>query len=161
MVEKNLLILDDENFIDIGELIEKALGEDAMLERIEKDDVTGERRLVKVRKGLYEPKDVGTIVNVSYRQIQYWDRTNFIKPSYRKRGKWREYTEGDIFNLAVSKDLRNDGMSIQKMRRLMPKIMEAHDQIGFLTSYTLLLAPYLSVRSFGSEKTGYIDLSKL
>ena len=54
---------------------------------------------------------------ISYRQIQYWDKTSFIKPSYRRRGKYRLYTFADLIQLRLAKMLRETNFSIQKLRK--------------------------------------------
>lgn len=67
-------------------------------------------------KSFFTPKDVYKVCTVSYRQLQYWDKTNFIRPSYRRRGKYRLYTFTDLIQIWVAKKLRNSGYSIQVLR---------------------------------------------
>lgn len=69
-------------------------------------------------KNLFTPKEVARIIGISYRQIQYWDSSGFIRPSYRRRGRFRSYTFGDLILLRVAKELRSSGYSIQKLRRV-------------------------------------------
>ena len=69
-------------------------------------------------KTLFTPKEVAQIIGISYRQIQYWDSSGFIRPSYRRRGRFRSYTFGDLILLRVAKELRGHGYSIQKLRRV-------------------------------------------
>jgi len=64
-------------------------------------------------KTFFTPKEVAKIVGLSYRQIQYWDKTNFIKPSYRRRGKYRLYTFQDLIQMKLAKTLRGHEYSIQ------------------------------------------------
>ncbi|MDP3956068.1 MAG: MerR family transcriptional regulator [bacterium] len=56
------------------------------------------------------------IIGISYRQIQYWDKSNFVKPSHRRRGKYRQYTRMDLLRMKVAKILRDSGYSIQALR---------------------------------------------
>ncbi len=69
-------------------------------------------------KVIFSPKEVEQIVGVSYRQIQYWDASGFIRPSYRRRGRYRSYTFGDLVLFWVATELRQDGYSVQKLRRV-------------------------------------------
>lgn len=72
---------------------------------------------VVIMRNFFTPKEVARLINISYRQIVYWDKTNFIKPSYRRRGKYRLYTFTDLIQLRVIKLLRENGSSIQHLRR--------------------------------------------
>jgi len=68
-------------------------------------------------KNFFTPKEVVRLIGISYRQIQYWDKTNFLKPSYRRRRKYRLYNFMDLIQLRVVKTLREHGASIQRLRR--------------------------------------------
>ena len=76
-------------------------------------------------KTFFTPKEVGHICKLSYRQIQYWDKSGFIKPSYKRRGKYRLYTFPDIIQLRIAKTLRESGYSVQRMRRTIKNLREA------------------------------------
>lgn len=85
------------------------------------------------------PKEVVRLIGISYRQIQYWDKTNFMKPSYRRRGKYRLYTFADLIQLRVAKLLREHGTSIQRLRRtirslkaLLPQVQHPLAELTFL-----------------------------
>jgi DNA-binding transcriptional MerR regulator len=67
-------------------------------------------------KNFFTPKEVRDIVQISYRQIQYWDKSRFISPSYRRRGKYRMYTFEDLVLLKLAETLRKHGYSIQHLR---------------------------------------------
>ncbi|MCO4782882.1 MAG: MerR family transcriptional regulator [Candidatus Cloacimonetes bacterium] len=90
-------------------------------------------------KSFFTPKEVARIIDISYRQIQYWDKTNFIKPSYRRKSKYRLYTFTDLFQLKISKVLRKHGFSIQKLRttienlrKLLPQVNHPLIELTFL-----------------------------
>jgi len=68
-------------------------------------------------KTFFSPKDVREIADVSYRQIQYWDKSNFISPSYRRKGKYRLYTFSDLLQIKIVETLRRNGYSVQQLRR--------------------------------------------
>ncbi len=69
-------------------------------------------------KSFFEPNDVEAVVGLSYRQIQYWDSSDFIKPSYKKHGRYRCYTFEDLVTIQVIDKVNREGkVSIQKMRK--------------------------------------------
>lgn len=68
------------------------------------------------------PKEVCTLCDISYRQLQYWDRTNFIKPSYRRRGRYRFYVFSDLVQVKLAKWLRDRNYSIQRIRNLVKSL---------------------------------------
>ncbi len=97
-------------------------------------------------KSFFTPKEVARIIDISYRQIQYWDKTNFIKPSYRRKSKYRLYTFTDLFQLKISKVLRRKGFSIQKLRktieilrRLLPQVSHPLIELTFLIDENKIL----------------------
>jgi predicted RNase H-like HicB family nuclease len=54
------------------------------------------------------------------RQIDYWDRTHFVKPSVKEAsgyGTGRLYSFEDIVQLKVAKTLIDKGVSLQKIRK--------------------------------------------
>jgi DNA-binding transcriptional MerR regulator len=90
-------------------------------------------------KTLFTPKEVARLIGISYRQIQYWDKTNFIKPSYRRRGKYRLYIFSDLIQLRITRLLRQRGTSIQQLRRtvrslksLLPQVPQPLHELTFL-----------------------------
>ena len=68
----------------------------------------------------YASKDLQTIVDVSYRQVQYWDKKDFIKPSERINNRYRSYSFRDVLQVKIAHLLRTQQeMSIQKIRTVM------------------------------------------
>ena len=60
------------------------------------------------------------IVGITRRQIDYWDRTHFIKPSIREAsgyGSVRLYSFRDLVQLRVAKEMLDRGITIQKIRK--------------------------------------------
>jgi DNA-binding transcriptional MerR regulator len=63
---------------------------------------------------------VCNIVGISYRQLDYWARTNLIRPSVadaRGSGTQRLYSYRDLVELKVIKNLLDAGISLQRARR--------------------------------------------
>lgn len=75
-------------------------------------------------KSFFTPRDCEKILDVSYRQLQYWDETDFIKPSYKSRDRYRLYTFADLFLIDIAVKLRKDGYSIQKLRKTISLMRE-------------------------------------
>ena len=68
----------------------------------------------------YRGPQVCTIVGITYRQLDYWARTNLIRPSIadaRGSGTQRRYSYRDLVELKVIKKLLDGGVSLQLARR--------------------------------------------
>jgi predicted RNase H-like HicB family nuclease len=86
---------------------------------------------------------VSKIIGVPLRVIDYWDRTNFIKPSINEAsgyGSMRLYSFTDLIQFKVAKFLRDQGLSLQKIRKSLnylrkhlPAIEKPLAQLRFLT----------------------------
>src|ERR1043166_10220091 len=91
-------------------------------------------------KSFFTPKEVAKLIGISYRQVQYWDKTNFIKPSYRRRGKYRLYTFSDLIQLEVAKVLRETNISIQRLRKIIKSLKSLLPQVNHpLVELTFLI----------------------
>lgn len=67
----------------------------------------------------YRGPTVCKIVNITYRQLDYWARTELVTPSLRQAqgsGSQRLYTFDDIVQLRVVKRLLDTGVSLQRVR---------------------------------------------
>ena len=86
---------------------------------------------------------VSKIIGTPIRVIDYWDRTNFIKPSINEAsgyGSTRLYSFADLIQFKVAKFLRDQGLSLQKIRKSLnylrkhlPEIEKPLAQLRFLT----------------------------
>lgn len=68
----------------------------------------------------FNTKIVSKLIGLTLRQIDYWDRTHFIKPSIREAsgyGSVRLYSFPDLVSLKVAKTLKDQGLSLQKIRK--------------------------------------------
>jgi len=91
----------------------------------------------------FNSKMVSKIIEVPLRVIDYWDRTNFIKPSINEAsgyGSMRLYSFTDLIQFKVAKFLRDQGLSLQKIRKSLnflrkhlPEIEKPLAQLRFLT----------------------------
>ena len=88
-------------------------------------------------------KTVSRILAIPLRVIDYWDRTNFIKPTINEAsgyGTMRLYSFTDLIKFKVAKFLRDQGLSLQKIRKSLnylrkhlPEIEKPLAQLRFLT----------------------------
>ena len=68
----------------------------------------------------YGVKEVQRLVGVTYRQLDYWARTELVIPSVRDAGgsgTQRLYSFQDILKLRVIKSLLDTGVTLQKIRK--------------------------------------------
>ena len=91
----------------------------------------------------FNTKTVIRITGLTQRQIDYWDRTHFIKPSVKEAsgyGTARLYSFIDLVQLKVARMLINKGISLQKIRKSInylkknfPDIEKPLAQMRFIT----------------------------
>lgn len=68
----------------------------------------------------YRGPQVCAIVGITYRQLDYWTRTNLIRPSVadaKGSGTQRRYSYRDLLELRVIKNLLDGGVALQSARR--------------------------------------------
>jgi predicted RNase H-like HicB family nuclease len=91
----------------------------------------------------FNTRTVSKIIGITSRQVDYWDSTNFIKPSSQEAagyGSSRLYSFEDLIRFRVAKTLRDKGISLQKIRKSlsylkthMPDIENPLSGLKFLT----------------------------
>jgi predicted RNase H-like HicB family nuclease len=91
----------------------------------------------------FNSKTVSKVTGLSFRQIDYWDRTHFIKPSVSEaagHGSVRLYSFNDLVQMKVAKTLLDKGISLQQIRKAitylkknMPEIERPLAELRFLT----------------------------
>lgn len=75
---------------------------------------------------------VMTLTGLTYRQIDYWARTGVVKPSIKAgegRGSRREYSFKDLVALRVAKSLRDEGISLQKIKKSLAYMKRKYSNI--------------------------------
>ncbi|MHB8843321.1 MAG: MerR family transcriptional regulator [Nitrospirota bacterium] len=68
----------------------------------------------------FNAKTVTKLTGLTYRRLDYWDRTHFLKPSTKEasgRGTVRLYSFTDIVQLKVAKSLSDKGVTLRSMRK--------------------------------------------
>jgi predicted RNase H-like HicB family nuclease len=68
----------------------------------------------------FNTKTVMKLTGLTERQIDYWDRTHFVKPTLKEAagyGSGRLYAFNDLVQLKVAKAFKDKGLSLQKIRK--------------------------------------------
>ena len=87
-----------------------------MQQRLDGFDGTHE---MPVNSGFRGPQ-VCAIVGITYRQLDYWARTDLVRPSIadaRGSGTQRAYSYADLVRLKVVKNLLDAGVKLQTPRK--------------------------------------------
>ena len=89
----------------------------------------------------YRAPQVCKLVSITYRQLDYWARTDLIRPSLQEAngsGSQRLYTFQDVVQLKVIKRLLDAGMSLKKIRSAVEILSEQLESDRPLADVTLL-----------------------
>jgi DNA-binding transcriptional MerR regulator len=88
-------------------------------------------------------KAVIALAGISKMQLEHWDRSGIVKPSVKAgagKGTRREYSFQDLVALKVSKRLREEGISLQKIRKALawlrknfPDVRQPLAELRFVT----------------------------
>lgn len=69
----------------------------------------------------YRTSEVAKLTGLTKRQLDHWDKTGLFSPSLAQaegRGSARFYSFRDVVQLRVAKELRNAGVSLQSLRKV-------------------------------------------
>jgi DNA-binding transcriptional MerR regulator len=89
----------------------------------------------------YRAPQVCNLVGITYRQLDYWARTNLITPTLQRAtgsGSQRLYSFSDVVQLKVIKRLLDAGMSLKKIRQAVEILREQMASDRPLADVTLL-----------------------
>ena len=92
-------------------------------------------------KRIYCSSEVCKIIGLTYKQLDYYDRTDFVKPSVNGAdgyGSRRMYGFSDLLKLKVIKKLLEAGISLQKLRKTKKYLEEYEDNGDGLLKVTLI-----------------------
>jgi len=106
----------------------------------------------------YRGPQVCAIVGITYRQLDYWARTDLLRPSIseaRGSGSQRLYSYGDLLELKVIKRLLDAGVSLKSARRAIEVLRNSGSD---LAAANLVLCGARSVLARSGEEI--IDLLK-
>ena len=84
--------------------------------------------------GAYSGKKAADIVGISYRQLDYWARTDLIRPTLadaKGSGSRRQYAYGDLLELRIVKQLLDAGLKLENVRHVFDELRRlVGDQIA-------------------------------
>ena len=106
----------------------------------------------------YSGTAAAQVVGITYRQLDYWARTDQLRPSITEAkgsGTQRRYSYRDLLELKVIKRLLDAGISLHSARRAL-EVLRAHGEE--VTSANLVLNGTQSVLATSGEEI--IDLLK-
>jgi DNA-binding transcriptional MerR regulator len=106
----------------------------------------------------YRGPQVCSVVGITYRQLDYWARTNLLVPSIseaRGSGSHRRYSYRDLVELKVIKRLLDAGISLQSARRAIEVLRQSGEDVA---SANLVLSGSQSVLARSGDEI--IDLLK-
>lgn len=90
------------------------------------------------------------IVRITYRQLDYWDRTGLVEPTLKRAegsGTQRLYSFDDVVRLKVVKRLLDTGVSLQKVRLAVDELRRG----GRSLAETTLISDGTSVYALDDE----------
>lgn len=97
--------------------------------------------MLEEREFGYRAPQVCNLVGITYRQLDYWARTELITPSLQQAtgsGSQRLYSFSDVVQLKVIKRLLDAGMSLKKIRQAVEILREQMESARPLADVTLL-----------------------
>jgi len=106
----------------------------------------------------FRGRQVCAIAGITYRQLDYWARTDLLRPSIteaRGSGTQRRYSYRDLLELKVIKRLLDAGLSLQSARRAIDVLRSSGSDVA---SANLVLTGGDSVLAHTGEEI--IDLLK-
>ena len=75
----------------------------------------------------YSGTQTATVVGISYRQLDYWARTDLIRPSLSDAsgsGSRRRYSYTDLLELKTIKKLLDAGIKLEQVRKVFEYLRE-------------------------------------
>ena len=79
----------------------------------------------------FRTREAAQLLGVSRRQLQYWAKTDLVRPSHRTQGGHHRYTFRDLVALKAAKRLIDAGVSVQRirtsigaLRRILPSVSQ-------------------------------------
>ncbi|MDQ6783481.1 MAG: MerR family transcriptional regulator [Actinomycetota bacterium] len=81
----------------------------------------------------YRGPQVCSIVGITYRQLDYWARTDLLRPSLsdaKGSGSQRRYAYADLLQLKVIKRLLDAGISLRSARRAIEFLRSAGEDLA-------------------------------
>ncbi|HTN42951.1 MAG TPA: MerR family transcriptional regulator [Nitrospiria bacterium] len=101
------------------------------------------------QKDFFTSHEVGEIIGLTRRQIQHWDHSGLIKPSFRTPGGHSRYTFPDLVSFRTAKKLLDAGVSLQRIRqsigelqRVLPTVRRPLAELTLVATGDMVLVFY-------------------
>ena len=72
-----------------------------------------------IKEGLHQIGEVAGRLGLSLRTVRFYEEAGLVRPSHRSDGGFRLYGDEEIARLALIKQMKPLGFSIQEMRQLL------------------------------------------
>lgn len=83
---------------------------------------------------LFSARDVARIFGLTESRVRYWAQTGFINPSSRKAGR-RRYTFQDLVAIRAARELLDQGIPLQRVRKNLSALRSALPQLDLPLSH--------------------------
>ena len=108
----------------------------------------------------FNTKTAVKLTGLTPRQIDYWDRTHFIKPSVKEAagyGTGRLYSFEDVVQLKVARTLIDKGVSLQKIRKSITYLKKNFPDVKKLLTEMRFLTDGETILVLGDKKEKILD----
>lgn len=88
----------------------------------------------------YSSRDTADIVGITYRQLDYWARTDLIRPSLadaRGSGSQRRYSYRDLIELRIIKTLLDTGCPLARVRTAIDHLQATEEDYATAASIVI------------------------
>lgn len=95
----------------------------------------------------FTPAQAAKFAGLTFRTVDHWDRSGMIIPSLlqsRGRGETRAYSFADLVALRVAAELRNIGITVQSVRKVVDYLRQRDGSLSPLSS-TLIVTDGVDV----------------
>ncbi len=118
---------------------------------------------INITKEAFNTKQVCAFTDITLKQVVYWDKKGIARPSIRPaagRGSRRLYSYADLLAIKTVKNLRDQGVSLQKIRKCVLYLRKHLPDISQPLHFCTLISDGETVYLVEDEKT-LIDTVKL
>ncbi len=117
---------------------------------------------IKLDQEAFNTKQASQLTGASQRQIRTWDQKGLAKPSHKQaagKGSRRLYSYADLIAIGAIKGLRDQGISLQKIRKCVLYLRKHLPDISQPFGFCTLLNDGQAIYLLEDEQT-LIDVSK-
>lgn len=105
--------------------------------------------MIANQEDLFTRREVSEIIGLTLRQIQHWDQSGLIRPSFRTSGNHSRYTFQDLVSFKTARKLLDAGISTQRIRhslstlqRFLPRVKRPLVELTLVAMGEMILVFY-------------------